>query len=64
MGFFAVVSRFHHFAINEKGDVYSWGLNNFGQTGIGHQKNIDEPTKIESLSYGASRDQLDNTFLF
>jgi len=41
---------FHHFAISEKGDVYSWGLNNFGQTGIGHQKNIDEPTKIESLT--------------
>jgi len=41
---------YHHFAISEKGEVFAWGLNNFGQTGIGHQKNLDEPTKIESLS--------------
>lgn len=25
--------QFHSFAVHQNGDVYSWGLNNFGQTG-------------------------------
>ncbi|POS85049.1 hypothetical protein EPUL_002874, partial [Erysiphe pulchra] len=47
---------YHSFAISNKGDVYSWGLNTFGQTGV-PKEGLDEedentvqlPTKVESL---------------
>lgn len=49
---------YNSFAVRENGDVYSWGLNNFGQTGIpkefdetGASKSADvhHPTVIETL---------------
>jgi regulator of chromosome condensation len=44
----------HSFAISEQGDVYSWGLNSFGQTGIAANAGEDAavtaaPTIIKSL---------------
>lgn len=36
----------HSFYINEKREVYSWGLNNHGQLGIGNKQNTCVPTKI------------------
>ena len=35
---------FHSFAINSKGQVYAWGLNNYGQTGI--QDGAGEPDSL------------------
>lgn len=29
----------HSFYINQKDEVYAWGLNNHGQLGIGHRQN-------------------------
>ena len=37
------------FCINSKGSVYAWGLNNYGQLGIGHQLNTCTPTLINEL---------------
>lgn len=39
----------HSFYINKKGEVYSWGLNNHGQLGVGHKENISLPEKITAL---------------
>lgn len=47
---------YHSFAISSTGDVYSWGLNTFGQTGV-PKEGLDEedentvqlPTKVKSL---------------
>jgi regulator of chromosome condensation len=45
---------YHSFAIADNGLVYSWGLNNFGQTGISQNAGEDDafiaqPTVVESL---------------
>ncbi|TAQ87161.1 hypothetical protein B7494_g4514 [Chlorociboria aeruginascens] len=37
---------YHSFAIDDKGDVYAWGLNVFGQTGI--EKRTEEDSAIET----------------
>jgi regulator of chromosome condensation len=44
----------HSFAIHKNGNVYSWGLNSFGQTGIFENAGENEavtpiPTVVESL---------------
>lgn len=46
---------YHSFAIDEAGHVYTWGLNNFGQTGISTNAGKDgaiikTPTVIEALA--------------
>lgn len=45
---------YHSFAIDDKGDVWGWGLNTMGQTGTGWSSADDDivllPQKIESLS--------------
>jgi regulator of chromosome condensation len=46
---------YHSFAIHENGDVYGWGLNSFGETGIpqdlgeGGESDVHQPTIIENL---------------
>jgi regulator of chromosome condensation len=42
----------HSFYINSKGQVYSWGLNNHGQLGIGHKENTSIPTLVKGLPEG------------
>lgn len=37
------------YCIDNSQNVYSWGLNNKGQLGHGHQNNLNEPTLIRSL---------------
>lgn len=39
----------HSFFLNDKGHVYSWGLNNHGQLGLGHKENISMPERIKEL---------------
>ena len=34
---------------NETKHVYSWGLNNWGQLGIGHRENMSTPTEIKAF---------------
>ena len=45
---------FHSFAIDNRGDVWAWGLNNWGQTGTGWSSPqstvILQPKKVEALS--------------
>lgn len=45
---------FHSFAVDTNGQVYAWGLNNFGQTGITQgagesDASIEKPTIVENL---------------
>lgn len=44
----------HSFAVDDKGDVWAWGLNSMGQTGTGWESVADSivqlPTKVEILS--------------
>nr|POF14307.1 protein pim1 [Quercus suber] len=45
----------HAFAIDAAGDVWAWGLNNFGQTGItdaagGDDATVIKPTKVSALA--------------
>lgn len=44
----------HSFAVDDKGDVWAWGLNSMGQTGTGWSSQEDDivqlPTKVEKLS--------------
>ncbi|KAL2063129.1 hypothetical protein VTL71DRAFT_6201 [Oculimacula yallundae] len=45
---------YHSFAVDAKGDVYSWGLNSFGQTGVPKEEETVEnaiatPTLVKSL---------------
>lgn len=39
----------HSFYVNDKGQVYAWGLNNHGQLGIGHKENTSNPTHVAVL---------------
>ncbi len=41
---------YHSMALTETGQVYSWGLNKYGQLGIGNTLNKNSPTRIE-LNY-------------
>ncbi|GLB34025.1 putative RCC1 domain-containing protein [Lyophyllum shimeji] len=45
---------FHSFAVDEKGDVWGWGLNSMGQTGTGYTSSADSivqlPQKVKRLS--------------
>ncbi|KLO19781.1 RCC1/BLIP-II protein [Schizopora paradoxa] len=42
------------FAVDDKGDVWAWGLNNMGQTGTGYEGETEtmvlQPTKVAELS--------------
>lgn len=39
----------HSFYINDKGQVFGWGLNNHGQLGIGNKENTSFPTIIKKF---------------
>ena len=39
----------HSFYLNDKHQVFSWGLNNHGQLGLGHKHNSSVPTRIKDL---------------
>jgi alpha-tubulin suppressor-like RCC1 family protein len=39
----------HILAISTENKLYSWGLNIFGQLGLGHTENIDQPTLVEKI---------------
>lgn len=38
---------YHSFAIDDKGDVYSWGLNTFGETGVSK----DEESELDTIGH-------------
>ena len=39
----------HTLGISIEGKLFSWGLNIFGQLGLGHNNNISQPTLIEKI---------------
>ena len=50
---FVGAGNYHSFAINTEGDVFSWGLNQFGQCGIAEgiadNASVTSPTLVEGL---------------
>ena len=40
---------YHSFVIDESGNVYSWGLNTFGQTGVPTSENYEDMIKTPTL---------------
>jgi oligopeptide transport system substrate-binding protein len=47
------VGRNHSMALDDNGDVYTWGANSYGQLGLGDTKNRSVPSKV-TLPKGAS----------
>ena len=41
-----VCGRFHSFSITNNGEIYSWGFNDFGQLGLGDEKNRNTPCLV------------------
>ena len=41
---------FHGLAVSNDGTVYSWGLNSYGQLGLGNKSSYTTPTLISSIS--------------
>lgn len=44
-----VSGAFHHLAVDRHGRVFSWGINDFGQLGIGTTNYATEPEKVVDL---------------
>jgi regulator of chromosome condensation len=42
---------YHSFALDDKNNVYAWGLNNFGQTRILTGAVVELPTHVDSLAF-------------
>ena len=47
----------HILGLSNNKKLYSWGLNIFGQLGLGHNENIDQPTLVEKIAYFDSQSQ-------
>ena len=47
----------HSLGISTDNKLYSWGLNIFGQLGLGHNDNNDQPTLVEKLAYFENQSQ-------
>ncbi|KAH9501477.1 RCC1 and BTB domain-containing protein 2 [Dermatophagoides farinae] len=43
---FIACGKYHNFSITNKGDIYSWGHNDFGQLGLGDRKNRNTPCLV------------------
>ena len=41
--------NYHSFYINNKRQVFAFGMNNHGQLGLGHKENRSVPTRIKDL---------------
>ena len=39
----------HSFYINDKDQLFAWGLNNHGQLGLGNKNNCSVPTRVKDL---------------
>ena len=40
----------HALGISNEGKLFSWGLNIFGQLGLGHNNNVSQPTLVEKIA--------------
>ena len=40
----------HVLGISNEGKLFSWGLNIFGQLGLGHNNNVSQPTLVEKIA--------------
>lgn len=49
---------YHSFAVDDKGDVWGWGLNSMGQTGTGHSTQADAEVQLPKKVKVLSKDEL------
>ena len=47
----------HSLGLSIDNKLYSWGLNIFGQLGLGHNDNMDQPTLVEKLAFFENQTQ-------
>ena len=47
----------HVLGLSIDNKLYSWGLNVFGQLGLGHNDNVDHPTLVEKIAYFEAQSQ-------
>jgi alpha-tubulin suppressor-like RCC1 family protein len=45
----------HCLALTKDGKLYAWGCNNFGQLGLGHESNQENPTLVDWQPSGSSK---------
>lgn len=50
---------YHSFAVDDKGDVWGWGLNTMGQTGTGHDSSEDDLVQLPTKVVGLSKEELE-----
>ncbi|KAF9568941.1 RCC1/BLIP-II [Agrocybe pediades] len=50
---------FHSFAVDDKGDVWGWGLNSMGQTGTGYASSEDSVVQLPQKVQNLSKEELD-----
>lgn len=50
---------YHSFAVDDKGDVWGWGLNNMGQTGTGYNHVSDGEVQLPKKVQGLGKADLD-----
>ncbi|KAG6878592.1 hypothetical protein C0993_003047 [Termitomyces sp. T159_Od127] len=48
----------HSFAVDDKGDVWGWGLNSMGQTGTGYESTDDEVVQLPQKVMRLSKEEL------
>jgi len=52
--------NYHSFAVDDRGDVWGWGMNTMGQTGTGvRQLKVDEEVQAPKKVIGLSKEELD-----
>lgn len=50
---------YHSFAVDDRGDVWGWGLNTMGQTGTGYASKADDVVQLPKKVVGLSKADLD-----
>lgn len=50
---------YHSFAVDDKGDVWGWGLNTMGQTGTGYSSAEDAVVQLPKKVKGLSKEELE-----
>jgi mitogen-activated protein kinase kinase kinase 9 len=56
-------SGYHSFVINQKGEIFGFGLNLKGQLGVGSFDNKNKPTLVYSLLPNGNKNPRSNFFI-
>ncbi|KAF8165485.1 regulator of chromosome condensation 1/beta-lactamase-inhibitor protein II [Crassisporium funariophilum] len=54
---------YHSFAVDDKGDLWGWGLNSMGQTGTGYESTADAVVQLPQKVKGLSKEELGGDYV-